>query len=435
MGRICSAGWWVRTARPGPAGGAGGIVLSRHLRSNVARKNGPAGDAAVFKRGRACQKGAGAQTTTERKTVLAGLRQTVVRRTIRMASLSLNALGIGPSIKRLMVRELTDAILKGNFNPATVQGWLAQQIDSEVAEAAGSDKTILVGPWLMEVGFELLYWIPFLRAALRRQGVGPERVVALSRGGTERWYGGVAARYVDVFDLIDPARFVTGNDDMERESDGKKPFEATAFERELAAAAARKLELDSPPTLFAGLMYRLFRQAWNNRLGGEPIMPYLDYAPIEGPFERPEGLPFEGAYVAAKYYFSECFPANARTAAFVERRLRVLAERRPVVLLNTGHRLDDHAHVAHIDHPNVFEASGLWSARDNLAVQTALVANAERLYCTYGGFSYLGPLVGVSTEAVYQHPTFVGTHLDLSLRALDFPEAGLAVTPVAAVAD
>ncbi len=355
-----------------------------------------------------------------------------MRRAIRAASLSLNAVGVGPAVKRAVMREVTTAILKGNFSPATVQGWLAEQIDREIAEAAAGGRTIVVGPWLMEVGFELLYWIPFLRAALRRQGVGPERVVALSRGGTERWYAGVADRYCEVFDLIDQERFLAGNAEMERESRGKKPFEATAFERELVALAADRLGLEKPAALHAGLMYRMFRQAWNSRLGGEPLLPYLEYAPIAGPFERPE-LPFEGPYVAAKYYFSDAFPASERAAAFLRRHLAALAERQPVVLLNTGLRLDDHADSISLEHPNLFDASRLWSARDNLARQTALVANAQRLFCTYGGFSYLGPLVGVSTEAVYAHPNFIGTHLDLALRALDFPQAGLAVSPLAAI--
>ncbi|SME98580.1 hypothetical protein SAMN06265365_107183 [Tistlia consotensis] len=364
---------------------------------------------------------------------MASLRQTAVRRAIRVASLTLNAIGIGPAVKRAVMREVTAAILKGNFSPATVQGWLAEQVDREVAEAAATGRPIVVGPWLMEVGFELLYWIPFLRAALARQGVPPERVVALSRGGVADWYGGLAGRYCEIFELIDRERFVAGNAEMERESQGKKPFEATAFERELVGLAAGRLGLERPAVLFPGLMYRMFRQAWNSRLGGEPILPYLDYRRIEGAFERPAALPFEGPYVAAKYYFSDAFPASERSAAFLRRHLLALAEQGPVVLLNTGLKLDDHADSISLEHPNLHEASGFWSAADNLAVQTALVANAERLYCTYGGFSYLGPLVGVSTEAVYEHPNFVGTHLDLALRALDFPDAGLAVAPLAAL--
>src|SRR5262245_54769655 len=45
-----------------------------------------------------------------------------------------------------------------------------------------TDAPIVAGPWLGEVGFEILYWIPFLRW-LVDQGVPAERITAISRGG------------------------------------------------------------------------------------------------------------------------------------------------------------------------------------------------------------------------------------------------------------
>jgi hypothetical protein len=58
---------------------------------------------------------------------------------------------------------------------------------------------------------------------------------------------------------------------------------------------------------------------------------------------------------------------------------------------------------------------------DNLAVQTALVARARRLVATYGGFSYLGPMLGVPTRALYTQQAFQRVHLDV-LRAA-YPDA------------
>ena len=51
--------------------------------------------------------------------------------------------------------------------------------------SADDPRPVVVGPWLMEIGFELLYWIPYLRAQLRRLGIPKERVIAISRGGAE----------------------------------------------------------------------------------------------------------------------------------------------------------------------------------------------------------------------------------------------------------
>ena len=39
----------------------------------------------------------------------------------------------------------------------------AQAIERRIAEVAAGREPIVVGPWLAEVGYEVLYWIPFLR--------------------------------------------------------------------------------------------------------------------------------------------------------------------------------------------------------------------------------------------------------------------------------
>ena len=50
----------------------------------------------------------------------------------------------------------------------------------------------------------------------------------------------------------------------------------------------------------------------------------------------------------------------------------------------------------------------------NLEVQSAVIAGAEAFVGTYGGFSYLAPLMGVNTVAFYSHPTgFRFDHLDV----------------------
>ena len=58
--------------------------------------------------------------------------------------------------------------------------------------AAGSE-TIVAGPWLGEVGFELLYWVPFLRWFAGAFRVAPQRLLIVSRGGTATWYRPFAA--------------------------------------------------------------------------------------------------------------------------------------------------------------------------------------------------------------------------------------------------
>src|SRR5512139_232013 len=79
--------------------------------------------------------------------------------------------------------------------------WAEQRVIERLERIARGRGPVIVGPWTGEVGFELLYWIPFLRWALDKYGVAPDRVVIVSRGGTEHWYDGLAGQYVDVFSL------------------------------------------------------------------------------------------------------------------------------------------------------------------------------------------------------------------------------------------
>ena len=73
--------------------------------------------------------------------------------------------------------------------------------------AAGGSDPVIVGPWLSEVGYEALYWVPFVRWFTRQYDVDPDRVIVVSRGGVASWYGGVASRYVEQFDLFTPQEF------------------------------------------------------------------------------------------------------------------------------------------------------------------------------------------------------------------------------------
>ena len=72
---------------------------------------------------------------------------------------------------------------------------------------ASNRRPIVVGPWTGEVGFELLYWIPFVRCARAQFDLDPEREVVVSRGGVASWYGAGADRYADIFSVLSPDEF------------------------------------------------------------------------------------------------------------------------------------------------------------------------------------------------------------------------------------
>jgi hypothetical protein len=75
----------------------------------------------------------------------------------------------------------------------------------EIAACIARPGTLVAGPWLAEVGYEVLYWVPFLRWVTDRFRVPPERLTLASRGGCQDWYKGMASGYFELFDRVGAA--------------------------------------------------------------------------------------------------------------------------------------------------------------------------------------------------------------------------------------
>jgi hypothetical protein len=301
---------------------------------------------------------------------------------------------------------------------------------------ASDPRPVVVGPWLMEIGFELLYWIPYLRAQLENLGVCKQRVIAVSRGGAESWYGDIAGRYLDLLDFMTPREFhdwTSGQEDGGDLLEGnRKPFSAGPFETTILDRVLKPQGIDDYQVIMPSAMYGLFRNIWRRRLGSHRFQGHLK--PSRLPRPDPIELPFSGPYVAVKFYNSSTFPKTLQYEALAGRVVGRLARNGHVVILSNAAQLDDHQTLSLENSEGqfqIFDASRLYTPRNNLAVQTALVAHAKELHCTYGGFSYLGPLLGVDTIAYTGTFDFIFTHLDLAWTTFDAIGGGhLAMLPV-----
>jgi len=75
--------------------------------------------------------------------------------------------------------------------------WRGQwSVERDLENAVAGSAPIVVGPWLSEVGYEVLYWIPFLRWVTAAYRIPTSRIVVMSRGGTASWYRDIGSRYV-----------------------------------------------------------------------------------------------------------------------------------------------------------------------------------------------------------------------------------------------
>ena len=287
------------------------------------------------------------------------------------------------------------------------------RVEQELADVARGREPIVVGPWLSEVGFEVLYWIPFLRWFEDRYRVDADRVIAVSRGGVAEWYSGVAGRYVEIFDHLDPAEFGRRNTERRTagEGGGQKQTRVSALDDELIATATRQCGVARAAVCHPSFMYRLFGQFWLGNRALDVVTSHTRHLRASVT-PRPFGLP--ARYVAAKFYTGAAIPDSVEHRRALRELVARIAEHTPVVMLDTGMTTDEHEDYLFRDVPNVITMREQLTPATNLGVQTAVIAGAQGFVGTCGSLAWLAPMLGVDTVAVYADDRLLVSHLCLA---------------------
>jgi hypothetical protein len=290
-------------------------------------------------------------------------------------------------------------------------------IERTLATIAAGSRPIIVGPWLAEVGYEVLYWIPFLRWFVDAHGIPRDRVIAVSRGGLETLYGDVAGRYVDIFDLMTPAQLAASNARRQEDSEGggRKQTGSSELEGALLAGVMRHLSLPEVGVCSPANLFQMFRNVWHGNLPVDVLTTHTRY--ITKPLDAPAlpGIPDD--FIAVKLYagpaLSTADATRAAARALVEQAARVA----PVVLLETELGLDEHRDFDLRGLTNVTSAGALMQPRTNLGVQLSLIARSRFFLGTCGGLAWVAPFLGVPTVAVCDSDDAIALHLLVARQA------------------
>jgi hypothetical protein len=276
---------------------------------------------------------------------------------------------------------------------------LVQGLREEVKRLAKRGGPVLVGPFTGEVGFELLYWIPLVRWAVREFPSLQGRLVVVSRGGVAHWWQSfLDADYIDIFSVCEPEEYLVGKGPDKQRS--RREFDNEILDRVRARLRIDRAEVFHPSLLF-DFYYQARRAASDvfvKRLSGRPDGAdglAAVYEPIpkpELPAELDELLPDE--FVATRFYFRDSFPDSPDNRRFAVETVTALCRSHHVVVLNNGMQLDDHSDVDHLPDA-VIRLDHLMTPSNNLAIQTAALSRARALVGTYGGLAYLAPLLQV----------------------------------------
>jgi hypothetical protein len=287
--------------------------------------------------------------------------------------------------------------------------------------AARGSGPIVVGPWLSEVGYEVLYWVPFLRWFTDYYRIDPARVIAVSRGGVSGWYEGIADRYVELLDLYPHDEFASRN--RARQQGDQKQKGIAQLDEDILAKVRERIGRDDLHVCHPSIMFRLLRQFWLGNESLDHALSYLHYEKVAPTQTVPlPALPND--YVAMKFYTARSFGAQHRHNDLLRAVVESIARRHPVVLLGTGLALDEHEDFLFAGIPGVTNAASWMRPENNLGVQTEIIRRARRFVGTCGSVAWLAPMLGTDTLAVYSDDHLLTSHLYAARHGYGSMQAG-----------
>jgi hypothetical protein len=310
---------------------------------------------------------------------------------------------------------------------------LEKLVRGEIATLVKGGKQVIAGPFLGEVGFELMYWIPLLRWAVREFPELNERLVIVSRGGTKHWYGSIGSQYIDTFSIWSVEEFHNVRGEVD------KQMEEWQVEEDLQRRLRAEASLEDADVLHPSLLYTLYylsrkidHRAWprsvvHDETGTTGLMAIYE------PIPPPDLGPLEGRlpddYVAVRFYGRPSFPDSPEARRLAESVIRSITRSTSVVLLNNWLELDDHSDVDLSLGDNVVTIDELMEPANNLHIQTIALSRARGFVGTYGGLSYLAPFLNVPSVGFSSIPGYAAPwHLDLAQRIFDGAQWGSLVT-------
>lgn len=237
------------------------------------------------------------------------------------------------------------------------------------------------------MGFESLYWIPFLDK-LKQDGIDPARLIPITRGGAAVWYG--VPQGFELYGMRTAQEVRIENRLQHERTKMLKQTHVTPWDRQVLKDAAQTLGVRRYQTLHPAWMYQTLTPFWEGRTGLTDLQDHVRFGGMPIP-PLPDGLVLPERFVTVRFYFRGTFNMSDQNFAFAKICMQKLAQQTPVIILNTSLHTDEHADYAPKGLENVVRLSDLvpMTHENNLAVQTAVLARSMGFVGTYGGMAQL----------------------------------------------
>lgn len=267
----------------------------------------------------------------------------------------------------------------------------SERLKSRLAKSRGP---IAVGPFYSEVGYELIYWYPYINWLL--SDVEMDRVHFVGRGQLSRVFFKTAHHHclVEKLGRAEYMKIIEMN---------SKSFSASLKQKainDIDAELIQSMAGDVKISINARELFRHYKKFYQEYFGRRFLGSTENYDFLDGKrFKDSDGS------VVVKLYNSS---ASSLNEAKVERLFKVIQQRHPKAKIRilVSNQYDDHEQF--IGSGAVGREIELLKVPDvaNLEFQADVLATAGHFYTNYGGMSYLGPMLGVNTTAIADNPHF-----------------------------
>lgn len=282
--------------------------------------------------------------------------------------------------------------------------------DAEAQRLTSSEKPILVGPWMGNANWELLYWRPYVSWLLEQLDRSGRRVIAVSRAGADVWYRALSSEYVDLLDLYSLEEFERVNAERLRVTGMRKQRYMSDVERDILNLVARglDLDLDDCDVVHPATMFRMLDEVWRGRLPPDFALQYCRFPSLEA--TPPVGLDLPARYIAVRFSVEPTYGDRAAAHDYVNELVQALAAGIPVVSLDTGYSVEG-AEFELKPCNGVISMHDRVPARRSLELQTQVVAGATAFVGTLGGSVPLAMSCGIPTTGLYlEQPGLAAVH-------------------------
>ena len=295
--------------------------------------------------------------------------------------------------------------------------------DNKYVNISSSPDLIICGPWLSEIGFELLYWIPFLNKKL--QGYENIKKVIISRGGVTDWYKHLSkVEYIELNSTKYDENLKSYKNLKLKERSQKQTY-ITSFEKKIIENSIKDMNINNKKIhiIHPSEFFNLFRPYFLDQSKINEFINFLypkSYESIDKFKNYLNSDLIKEGFISMKIYSSSNFLntlpyTNIQTFNFINQIIEDLLDKYNLILLNFDSN-DDHEQIK-IDLSkfknkkykiyfinNIFKNINY---ENNIDIQNFIISNSKFFIGTYGGFSYLPPLYQKKSYALITNETKV----------------------------